>query len=307
MKLDPNQFLIFNTLANLLQRLRLPAPQHPLVALVDYQKVDVPLDDAGKCFLLHFYKIAFKTTFKGMVSYGPGRYDFQEGGLAFLAPNQVVKMSANKEEYEGYVLYFHPDLLTGYPLANSILRYGFFSYAVDEALYLSENEKQIIALLFEAIARELDHRTDTFSHDILVSQIELLLHHSNRFYHRQFLTRKLVNHDLIDRMQSYLSHRFSNQTALLTGLPSPKEVAEQLRVSPRYLSDMLRTLTGKTTQQHIHLQLIKKAKELLATPALTTAEVAYQLGFEHPQSFNKLFKQKTALSPAEFRQALANQ
>lgn len=303
MRSADNQLLSFYTLSDLLLRLGLPAPQHPLVALVNYNKADLNLDDAGKRFLLGFYKISFKTSFTGMVSYGPGRYDFREGGMAFLAPNQVVEMPDDKNQYEGYALYFHPDLLTGYPLAGSIQHYGFFSYSVSEALYLSDPEKQVIAKLFEAISEELNNRIDAFSVDVLVSQIELLLQHSNRFYHRQFLTRKPVHNGLIDNMQAYLSDRFSGQRALLGGLPSAQEIAEHLQVSPRYLSDLLKTLTGKTTQQHIHLRLIEKAKELLANSTLTTAEIAYQLGFEHPQSFNKLFKSKTDLTPLEFRQS----
>jgi AraC-like DNA-binding protein len=307
MKTSDRRPLTFNSLFELMQRLKLPAPQHPLLALIDYSKVKPDLADAGTQFLLDFYKISFKTRFQGNLRYGPGKYDFREGGLAFLAPHQLVEMPGDTEQYEGYSLYFHPDLITGYGLARTIHHYGFFSYAVSEALYLSEKEKKVIGSLFEAIAMELENGVDQISQDVLVSQLELLLQHSNRFYHRQFLTRQPLHHDLIGRMQAYLSDCFDQQTFLLTGLPSARQLAEHLSVSQRYLSDMLRSLTGKTTQQHIHLQLIERAKELLATSTLTTAEIAYQLGFEHPQSFNKLFKQKTRLSPALFRQALQDQ
>ena len=299
--------LTFNNLSELMQRLQLPAPQHPLVSLVDYGQQRPNLADAGKQFLLSFYKVSFKPSLNGNVKYGPGKYDFREGGLAFLAPNQLVEMPGDDNQYEGYSLYFHPDLITSYPLARTISHYGFFSYAVSEALYLSDKEKQIINSLFEAITAELGNNLDPFSQDVLVSQIELLLHHSNRFYHRQFFTRKPVHHHLIDGMNAYLTERFTLQTALLTGLPSAQEIADHLKVSPRYLSDMLKSLTGKTTQQHIHLRLIEQAKELLVGSSLTTAEIAYKLGFEHPQSFNKLFKQKTSLSPALFRQSIHDQ
>ena len=304
MSVDQPQILTFDNLSDLLVRIGLPAPQHPLVALVDYNKSQLNLQDAGSKILLNFYKIAFKQSFEGSVRYGAGQYDFRAGGLAFLAPHQIVEMPGDPLQYEGFVLYFHPDLLRGYPLATGILRYGFFSYASSEALFLSEKEKQVISRLFATIEDELEGGIDAFSQDVLVSQIELLLQHSNRFYNRQFLTRKPANNELIDQMQAYLLHRFNDQTGLVAGLPSPPELADHLKVSPRYLSDMLKSLTGITTQQHIHLHLVEKAKELLATKKLSTAEIAYRLGFEHPQSFNKLFKQKTNLTPALFRRAI---
>ncbi|KAA6439531.1 helix-turn-helix transcriptional regulator [Dyadobacter flavalbus] len=287
-----------------MQRLNLPGPLHPHIALVHYDRTKPDLSDAGNRYLLHFYKIAFKSTFSGKAKYGPGSYDFREGGLAFVARNQLVELSGDAEEHEGYALFFHPDLLNGYPLARTIQQYGFFSYAVTEALFLSEKEKKVIASVFEAIDTELKNNIDRFSQDVLVSQIELLLNHCNRFYNRQFLTRNVLHHDLIDRMNAYLNDWFAKEQALISGLPTTQEIADQLNVSQRYLSDMLRSLTGKTTQQHIHLRLMEKAKEMLSSDALTTAEVAYRLGFEHPQSFNKFFRQKTGLSPAAFRKLL---
>ncbi|WP_374163673.1 helix-turn-helix domain-containing protein [Arcticibacter sp. MXS-1] len=161
-------------------------------------------------------------------------------------------------------------------------------------------------MIFKAIATELTNNIDQFSQDVLVSQLELLLSHSNRFYNRQFLTRKAANHHLIGQMNEYLIERLDQGDNLLTGLPSLQEIAAHLNLSQRYLSDMLRSLTGKSTQQHIHLMLIEKAKILLNQTRLTTAEIAYRFGFEHPQSFNKLFKQKTNLSPAEFRRRVAS-
>lgn len=287
-----------------MRRLGLKAPTHPLITLVNYDEQEVNLADAGSWFLLDFYKVSFKNDFIGNIPYGPGSYDFKEGGLAFLAPHQLVEMSADPEGFTGYVLYFHPDLFSQYPMAKRIQQFGFFSYTVSEALFLSEQEKEVIASVFKAIATELNNYIDRFSQDVLVSQIELLLNHSNRFYNRQFLTRRQQHHDLIDRMSARLSLYFDSGNSLNNGLPSPHDLAAQLEVSQRYLSDMLKSLTGKTTQQHIHLFLIEKAKVLLSNPMLTTAEVAYQLGFEHPQSFNKLFKQKTSLSPVAFRKRI---
>ncbi|WAC14851.1 helix-turn-helix domain-containing protein [Dyadobacter pollutisoli] len=296
--------VFFETISELMQRLDLPKPLHPHIALVNYDQVRPNLKDAGRRYLLRFYKVAFKTSFVGKAKYGPGTYDFKEGGLAFVGPNQMVELSADEEQHEGYALFFHPDLLFRYPLAKSIHQYGFFSYRVSEALFLSEKEKQIIGFLFESIDIELKNNIDSFSQSVLVSQIELLLNHCNRFYNRQFLTRNVVHHDVIDQVNAYLTDRFKKEQALISGLPTTQEIADQLELSQRYLSDMLKSLTGQTTQQHIHLWIIEKSKEMLGSNALTTAEVAYNLGFEHPQSFNKLFKQKTGLSPAAFRLGL---
>nr|WP_249665239.1 AraC family transcriptional regulator [Mucilaginibacter sp. Bleaf8] len=287
-----------------MHRLRLPPPLHPLITLIDYSHVKIDLSDAGSWFLLDFYKITFKNNFRGSVKYGPGSYDFKEGGMAFLAPNQLVEMTADVNDYQGYALYFHPDLLINHTLAQGIHRYGFFSYGVAEALFLSDKEKQTVKALLQAIGVELENNIDQFSEDVLVSQLELLLNHSNRFYNRQFLTRKTLYHHLIGRMNTWLNEHFDYANTLISGLPSPQDIATHLNVSQRYLSDMLKALTGKTTQQHIHVALIEKAKTLLSHTTLTTAEIAYQLGFEHPQSFNKLFKSKTRQSPLEFRQAL---
>jgi len=292
------QPVVFQSIAELVRALGLPKPQHPLLALVNYDVTKVNLDYAGRGILIDFYKISFKKNFRGQVKYGPGYYDFEEGGLAFLAPKQQVTMSGEETSYVGYTLYFHPDLIRNYPLGKNIGQYGFFSYSVSEALFLSEKEKHVIAGLFESIATELEHDIDAFSQDVLVSQIELLLNHSNRFYNRQFLTRKAIHSDLISRMNGYLEQRF---TGAVTGIPTVQEVAEHLGTSPRYLTDMLRSLTGQNTQQHIHERLIEHAKTILGTTRLNVSEIAYQLGFEHPQSFNRLFKRATRLTPATFR------
>ncbi|QDK81286.1 helix-turn-helix domain-containing protein [Spirosoma sp. KCTC 42546] len=301
MKAENQKPYVFASISELMKRLEQPKPVHPLIALVNYDTTRVSLADAGASFSINFYKISFKHTFKGQVKYGQGYYDFEEGGLAFLAPNQVVTMSGDESSYDGYSLYFHPDFIRHYPLGKTISKYGFFSYAVSEALFLSDREKQIIAALFATIATELDTNIDSFSQDVLVTQIELLLTYSNRFYNRQFLTRKAVYNDMIAKLDGYLASRLGTQQSLLAGLPSVKELADYLAVSPRFLTDMLKSLTGQSTQQYIHNWLIEQAKDRLSTSRLTVAEIAYELGFEHPQSFNKLFKQKTNVSPVEFR------
>jgi AraC-like DNA-binding protein len=294
------QPVIFKSISELTRELGMPNPLHPLVALVNYDITRISRENAGRCFLIDFYKISFKKDFRGQVKYGQGYYDFEEGGLAFLAPNQLVTMTGDESSYVGYSLYFHADLIRNYQLGKNIHQYGFFAYAVNEALFLSEKEKKVITNLFEGIAAELDNNMDAFSQDVLVSQIELLLNYSNRFYNRQFLTRKDVHSDLIHQMDSYLASRFASQ---LNGIPTVQEVAEQLHVSPRYLTDMLKSLTGQSTQQHIHNRLIEKAKVILSTTRLTVAEIAYQMGFEHPQSFNKLFKRQTHVLPNIFRKS----
>jgi AraC-like DNA-binding protein len=260
MKSLPQQPLVFKSISELMQRLKQPKPQHPLIGLIHYDEVNIDSEDAGRNFLIDFYKVSFKNDFKGQVKYGQGFYDFEEGGLAFLAPNQIVSMSHEENSYDGYALFFHMDLIRGSQLGKHIQQYGFFSYAVTEALFLSDQEKKIVVGLFESIKQELKTNIDHFSQDVLVTQIELLLNYSNRFYDRQFITRKAVNNDKIRKMDAYLAERFDSGPSSLSGLPTVLEVAEHLKVSPRYLTDMLKSLTGQSTQQHIHERLIDRAK-----------------------------------------------
>ncbi|MFN4364940.1 helix-turn-helix domain-containing protein [Chryseobacterium hispalense] len=291
------------SVSQLVRILGLPAPPHPLISLIDYSNVSVSLFPKGEKVSLDFYKISFKPTFSGQIKYGQGHYDFEEGGLAFLKPKQIVFPPEDIESYEGIALYFHPDFIRNYPLGKTINQYGFFSYDVSEALFLSAKEKEIIANLFASIGNELHNNIDSFSQDVLVSQIELLLNYSNRFYNRQFITRKAVNHDIITSLDHLLNSYFEEKNSLKNGLPSVKYISTELKLSQRYLSDMLRSLTGLNTQQYIQNAIIEKAKEKLSTTTLSVSEIAYELGFEHAQSFSKLFKTKTNVSPLEFRQS----
>lgn len=297
------QPIVFKNISELMRGMGMPKPLHPLVVVVNYDVTKISRENAGRSFLIDFYKISFKKDFRGQVKYGQGYYDFEEGGLAFLAPNQMVTLSSEEDSYDGYTLYFHADLIRNYQLGRNINKYGFFAYAVNEALFLSDKEKKTIGGLFEGVANELNNNTDAFSQDVLVSLIELLLNHSNRFYNRQFLTRKAVYHDLISLMDKYLASRFTDH---LNGIPTVQEVANHLNISSRYLSDMLKMLTGQSTQQHIHARLIESAKVMLTTTNVNIAQIAYQLGFEHPQSFNKLFKRSTEFSPTAFRESFNN-
>ena len=290
------------SVAEVHRALGLPSPLHPLISLVDNTQISINKSQLPSSFLFNLYNISYKTGPQGKIKYGQSYYDFEEGSLVFTAPNQVISV-AHDAAYTGKTLLFHPDFIRNYPLAASISKYGFFSYAVNESLHLSEKERDVILGIFSNINDELWSSIDDFSQDVLVSQIELLLSYSNRFYKRQFITRKAVNHDLLDKLDSLLQHYFNSSTALNNGLPTVQYLAGQLNLSPDYLSDMLRSLTGRNAQQHIHGKLIEKAKEMLSGSSLSVAEVAYQLGFEHPQSFHKLFKRKTQLSPLAYRQS----
>jgi AraC-like DNA-binding protein len=291
----------FNSISDLHRVLGLHKPLHPLVSLVDNTEISVKKEQLPNSFLLNFYKISYKIGISGKIRYGQNYYDFDEGGMAFTSPNQLLAIT-DDAEYQGLTLLIHPDLIRNYPLGKNIKNYGFFSYDTHEALHLSEKEKSIILTILKNIGEELQSGIDEYSQDVIISQIELLLNYSNRFYKRQFITRKAVNNDLLAKAEALLDGYFNDKTALIKGLPTVQYLGEQLNVSARYLSDMLRSLIAQNAQQYIHQKLIEKAKEILSTSNLSVAEVAYQLGFEHPQSFNKLFKRKTNTSPLEFRQ-----
>lgn len=294
--------LYITSISQLMRELGLPAPLHPLIALVDYNNSSVKLEK-GQKISIDFYKISFKNEFKGKTKYGQGYYDFEDGGLAFLKPRQIVFTPEDISNYEGFALYFHPDFIRNYPLVNLINQYGFFSYNVSEALFLSAKEKEVISHLFHSISNELSNNIDHFSQDVLVSQIELLLNYSNRFYNRQFITRKTVNNDIVNKLDQLLESHFKSFNGLKNGLPSVQNLCEELQLSQRYLSDLMKSSTGLNTQQYIQNAMIEKAKEKLSTTNLSVSEIAYELGFEHSQSFSKLFKSKTDISPLEFRKS----
>lgn len=300
MKKEENLPRKFESLSDFHRVFGLAKPLHPMISCTDMKEINIVPNELGHSFILDFYKIALKENTCGKARYGQNYYDFGEGGLVFSAPNQLFE-SPPENGASGYLLLIHPDLLLTYPLAKKIKQYGFFSYAANEALYLSDKEKTTIISIFKIIEDELESRIDDFSQDVIVSQIELLLNYSNRFYKRQFITRKSVNNDLLQKLEEILDDYFNKEKTSLNGIPTVQQLSELLNLSPSYLSDMLRALTGQNAQQHIHAKLIEKAKELLSTTNLTIAEIAYQLGFEHPQSFSKLFKTKAAVSPLEFR------
>lgn len=301
MKKEENIPYKFESLSGLHGVLGLPKPLHPLISLVEIKGDEIDTGKLPSSFIYNFYKISFKKNLTGKLKYGQSHYDFDEGGLFFKAPNQVSADGENNGDHTGFTILFHPDFLAGHPLAKKIKQYGFFSYSVNEALHLSDKEKKTIIAVFKNIEEELQNRIDDFSQDVIISQIETLLNYSNRFYKRQFITRKSIHSDLLQKLEEVLDEFFGNEKSLMQGIPTVQSLAEILNMSPGYLSDVLRSLTGQNAQQHIHNKLIEKAKEKISTTNLSIREIAYELGFEHSSSFNKLFKSKTNLSPLEFR------
>lgn len=287
-------------------RLRnLEKPKHPLISLIDYSQI-IDLPENNDINWLHdFYSIALKKNLDVKMIYGQQEYDFDEGLMSFLAPNQVLNIVVKKEtensNREGWLLFIHKDFLWNTTLASKIKTYDFFQYAINEALFLSNEEEQIINSVFQYINREINANIDTYSQNIIISQIEVLLNYSERFYNRQFITRKKASHKILTQLEAFLNNYFADDDLINKGLPTVQLVADSLNVSANYLSSLLKSLTGLNTRQHIHEKLIEIAKEKLSTTNLTVSEIAFEIGFEHVQSFNKLFKTKTKLSPLEFR------
>jgi len=302
MKKEENLPRKFESLSDFHLVFGLPKPLHPMISFIDIKNIKILSNELSNSFMLDFHKIAYKTSLCGTAKYGQNYYDFGEGGLVFTAPGQIFETPDDAVK-AGYMLLIHPDFFLTYPLAKKIKQYGFFSYAANEALHLSDHEKEIIMSIFKIIDDELKSRIDDFSHDVVISQVELLLNYCNRFYKRQFITRKAVNNDLLQKLEEILDDYFNNEKSLMQGIPTVQFLSENLNISPSYLSDMLRSLTGQNAQQHIHNKLVEKAKEKLSTTSLSVSEIAYELGFEHPQSFSNLFKKKTNFSPLEFRQS----
>ena len=302
MKSNEAKLVRFISISESHEAFGLPKPQHPLISMMHFND-DYPFntDMAPIYDVLDFYKITFITRNAGRLKYGQGYYDFNEGSMLFLAPNQLVGSTDYNSETHCYILLIHPDFLLGHPLARDINRYGYFSYSYNEALHLSDGEKETMLSVFRMIETELNSRIDDFSQEVVSAQLELLLSYVNRFYKRQFITRKAVNNDVLERTEAVVNDYFKKQLALTEGIPTVHYLAEQLNMSPGYLSDMLRTLIGQNARQYIQEKLIERAKLRLMTTELTVSEIAYELGFEHSQSFSKMFRAKTSLTPVEFR------
>jgi AraC family transcriptional regulator, transcriptional activator of pobA len=301
-----NQPLRIKSISEYHQVMGLPKPEHPLISVINLESVKHLSGNEPTSMVFNFYSISLKRDFNAKIKYGQQEYDFDEGIMFFISPGQVFGIEVNKDEVlkrSGWLLLVHPDFLWNTQLAKTIKQYEYFNYSVHEALFLSEKEEITIMGILQNVEQEYHSNIDKFSQDVMIAQLDLMLTYAERFYQRQFITRKISNHKILNRLEDILTEYFKSDTLLKKGLPTVQYIAETLNISPNYLSELLKVLTGQSTQQHIHDKLIAKAKEKLSTTDLSVSEIAYELGFEHPQSFSKLFKTKTHLTPLAFRQS----
>jgi AraC family transcriptional regulator, transcriptional activator of pobA len=294
----------FKTITEYHRQLGLPKPEHPLISLVQMDSITPPITEGSFSLIFDFYSISLKRIYNARFKYGQQTNDFDEGVLFFMSPGQVFGIELEKgttHRPDGWMILIHPDFLWNTSLAKTIKQYEFFSYSVSEALFLSDKEETMLTGIAKNIEQEYHANIDRFSENVIIAQLELLLTYSERFYQRQFITRKIANHEILARLEDLLSDYFKSGALAKQGLPSVAYIASTLNISPGYLSGLLKSLTGQSTQQHLHDKLIELAKEKLSTTNLSVSEIAYELGFEHLQSFSKLFKTKTKLSPLAFR------
>ena len=300
------QPLRIKTISQYHQVMKLPKPEHPLISVVELDQIEHPPGSEPLLLVFDFYSISMKRDFNAKIKYGQQEYDFDEGIMFFISPGQVFGIELRKQEplrRSGWMLLIHPDFLWNAPIAKTIRQYDYFDYSVHEALFLSEKEEATMVGIMKNIQYEYHSNIDKFSQQVMIAQLELLLTYAERFYQRQFITRKKSNHQILDRLEKWLTDYFNSEDVVKKGLPTVHYISEALNISPTYLRSLLKSLTGLSTQQHIHEKLIEKAKEKLSTTDLSVSEIAYELGFGHSQSFSKLFKTKTSLSPLEFRQS----
>ncbi|RZJ70566.1 helix-turn-helix transcriptional regulator [Flavobacterium sp.] len=280
----------------------LSKPFHPLIGIVDLAGMKPETNVTTVIFDL--YVVSLKRGCDKLL-YGQQKYDFDEGLMGFMSPGQVLRHedTGSPDNLEGWMLFIHPDFLWNTPLAQKIKKYEYFGYSANEALFLSDKEESIVNGIAENIRNEYKANIDNFSQDVIIAQLELLFTYAQRFYQRQFITRKIANHEILTRFENELEGYLANADLLSSGLPTVKYLSDKLNISTKYLSSLLKQLTGQTAQQLIHEKLIEKAKERLSTTNLSVGEIAFGLGFEHSQSFSKVFRNKTNQSPLEFRQS----
>lgn len=297
----PEQYVDIRSISEVHKLYGAGSPKHPLITVIDLGKYHANHDKDLVSYRLDLYCI-FCKKFNGVLKYGRSYYDFSEGSLMFIAPGQVTSSSPGPHAEEGWGLFFHPDLINNSPLGRKINDYSFFHYESNEALHVSEDEKAVLLASIENISKEYRQNIDKHTQSLIQSNIELLLNYCSRFYDRQFYTREKVSSDVVQQFEKFLKEYFGQETLINTGLPNVGYFASRLNLSPNYLSDLLNKFTGKTTQEHIHLQLVDKAKSLLWGTSNSVSEIAYALGFEHPSHFTRLFKQKTGYAPSDYRQ-----
>jgi AraC-like DNA-binding protein len=296
-----------HTISELHRLRKFPPPMHPSISVLELTAVNDEFLEVSKSMIFDFYVIALKRNFNLNLKYGQHRYDFDEGVLYFMCPGQVFGMgqdaAGDVNEVNGWMLLIHPDFLWNTTLAKGIKKYEYFDYSVNEALFLSDKEEAIIVGILQNIQQEYQGNMDKFSQHIIINHIEALLNYADRFYNRQFLTRKIANHQVLEKLDNVLNEAFSSPLLIQSGLPTVQQIADQLHLSRNYLSSLLTIATGRNTQQHIQDKLISVAKERISTTTLSVSEIAYELGFEHPQSFSRIFKAKTGMSPLAFRES----
>ncbi len=274
---------------------------HPLVTVVDLTKATHIVNHVGMNYGL--YALYLKCTEGCEIKYGRKKYDYQEGSIVSFAPGQIAEVNTAEDEVrpEVYGLLFHPDLIRRTPLGQNIKNYGFFSYASHEALHLSEREKEIVMDCLKKIDQELKHGIDKHSRTLISMTIELLLNYCLRFYERQFITREDENADILQKFEAQLDLYFDDKNAKNQGLPTVKYFADSVFLSPNYFGDLIKKETGKSAQEYIQHKLIEKAKDLIISTELTMSEIAYDLGFQYPQHFSRLFKRQVGITPNEYR------
>lgn len=300
----PDRFHHFESISELSRFLQAPEPRHPLVSVIpDHTDFYALRPREQTVCRFGFYTISCKQL-EGQLKYGRGHYDFSSGSLLFTAPGQLISAGPEVSVDKGWALFVHPDLLYGTPLAKRLQDYHFFQYEVNEALHVSEEEKALLKDCLDKIDLECRLGMDKHTQKLLVTNIELLLNYCDRFYDRQFYTRAKVNADVVQRFEHLLKEYFARETLIDAGLPNVSYFANRLNLSANYLADLLQKFTGKTTIEHIHLEMIGRAKDLLWSSQAPVSEIAYRLGFEHPSHFTKLFRTKTGQSPSDYRRLI---
>ncbi|MFI3296046.1 MAG: helix-turn-helix transcriptional regulator [bacterium] len=280
---------------------------HPLITLLDFSKIDVSNRNEVMTYRSMLYYISIKSGNCGKMTYGRNTYDFQDNTMVFVAPNQVVKVERevkDGDECGAYNLFFHPDLLKNEKLATTIGDYNFFGYNVSEALHLSSEELGVVKGCFERIAQEMSHSIDKYSNKLIISNIELLLWYCQRFYDRQFVTRNIMNKDILSKFEVVVNEYFATDMQRVHGLPTVKYCAEHLFISANYLGDLIKRDTGHSAQEHLQQSIVERAKVALSTTTLSVSEISYSLGFEYPHYFSRLFKKRVGVSPKEYRTAI---
>ncbi|NLR91490.1 helix-turn-helix domain-containing protein [Flammeovirga agarivorans] len=299
-----NNIVEINSITQIHNSLDIQKPKHPLVSVIPMSLLS-QYNYGDYTYVMDLYQISLKTGVSGAITYGRNSYDFQEGTLVFSKPGQSLSYSENEgtDGEEGWMLIFHPDLIRKSPLGESIDNYTFFSYEANEALHLSNDEKQILTELIQKIEREYENNIDRHSQELIISNIEMVLKYCTRYFDRQFYTRTNLNKDAFSKFEKLLKSYYIDELHLDLGIPTVKYCATELNMSSHYLSDMLRKETGKSAQEHIYNFVINKAKTRLLSSSESISQVAYSLGFEYPQHFSKLFKSKTGYSPVEYRKS----